>query len=550
MAWNDWIVKHAKALVVLWILVVILTAPFAAKLSDLTNYSTDQFLPKDVESVKTMDTLEKEFPSFTTSENQTYMIIHGIDVNDPKTRDAYERFKVEAKPYGDNFTSYYDALDILQNESYNITLNITKTAANLSGILYDSAVNGSDTYRMLLLGIENLTNQVRLLNETLPELADAYLKLETNLTILYNQTLELKGALNETDMAYVQLHQNLTKASTQLKELNSTIAMLNIKLYNLSESYAKAYLGAMGVYEALSAKTNAYQTCNLDPQTAQAVAAQLGVPVEFVYAVFNATYSAYHTYGPSAITDELLANVTGGIISNTLTYSLEKSLVKAYSYAFYSGVIAFDRTHGSNYTLLESGENAEAAVIEIAENALQGTPEVVARAGGTYAVPGFGEVSAKVLAKVLNVAVGLGRNPTAGAVEDATVEVAKAILDGSPLLSLPNADYVLKTLLVSGPTKELEESILANALAEKLSEDQRKMAEPVAKTVTTFDPMAEGVLSQNSSALKEATVSLLSEILREKGVELPNDVLAKVYDSNGNVGPIAKEILVKETARQ
>ncbi|WP_367883372.1 kinetochore Spc7 family protein [Thermococcus peptonophilus] len=252
MSWNDWVVKHAKALVVLWILVVILTAPLAYRLNDITNYSMDQFLPKDVESVKTMDTLKEEFPSFSTSENQTYVIIHGINVNDPKTREAYERFKAEAEPYGDNFTSYYDALDLLHNESYNITLNITKTAANLSGILYDSAVNGSNTYRMLLLGIENLTNQVEILNETLPELADAYLQLETNLTVLYNQTIQLKEALNETDMAYVQLHNNLTKASVQLRQLNSTIATLNVKLYNLSDSYAGgAYLGAMGGFTRL-----------------------------------------------------------------------------------------------------------------------------------------------------------------------------------------------------------------------------------------------------------------------------------------------------------
>ncbi|WP_367883371.1 MMPL family transporter [Thermococcus peptonophilus] len=272
--------------------------------------------------------------------------------------------------------------------------------------------------------------------------------------------------------------------------------------------------------------------------------------MEFVYAVFNATYPVYHAYGPGAITDGLLANVTAGIILNTTTDPLEKSLVKAYSYAFYSGVIAFDRAHGSNYVLLESGESARTTVIEIAENALQDTPEVIAKAGGAYTVPGFGKVSAEVLAKVLNVAIGLGRNPEPKAVEDATVNVAKVILAGNPLLSIPNADYILKTLLVRGPTKELEESILTNALAKKLPYVQKEMAGPIAKAVVTFDPKAEGVLYQNSSALKETTVSLLSEILKEKGIELPNDVLLKIYDSNGNIEPIVREILIEETAKQ
>ncbi|MBP1912892.1 MMPL family transporter [Thermococcus stetteri] len=550
MAWNDWVVRHAKAFVVLWILVVILATPLAYKLNDVTNYSMDQFLPKDVESVKTMDTLEDDFQSFTASENQTYMIIHGVNVNDPRTREAYEWFKAEAKPYGDNFTSYYDALDLLQNESYNITLNITKVAANLSKVLYDSAVNGSETYRLALIGVENLSNQVKRLNETLPELASAYLQLKTNLTLLYNQTLGLREALNETDAAYVQLHKNLTGASLQLKQLNSTIALLNVKLYNLSDSYASAYLGTMGVYGALATKTNAYQTGSLDPQTAEAIASQLGVPVEFVYAVFNATYPVYHAYGPRAVTDGFLANVTGEIVSRTLTDPLEKDLVSAYSYAFYLGVLAFDRAHGSDYALLESGENARKAVVEIAENSLQNTPEVIRDTGETYAIPGFGEVPAEVLANVVNVAVRLGRKPMPGAVEEATVEVAKVILAGNPVLSLPNADYVLKTLLVSGPTKELEESLLTGALAQKLSENQRDMAGLIVKTVLASDPNSEGVLFRDPDALEKAVISLLSEVLKSRGIKLPNEVLVKVYDSNGNVEPIAQKILVEETARQ
>ncbi|AIU70567.1 multidrug RND transporter [Thermococcus eurythermalis] len=548
MAWNEWIVKHAKAIVALWAIVVMLSMPLAAKLSDLTNYSTDQFLPKDVESVKVQETLTKEFPEFATSNNQTYMIVSGVDVNDPATRNAYERFKAEAAPYGSNFTSYYDAVDMLQNESYEMALNLTKTTANLTGIFYTSAINASDTYGALLSQIQNLSDQVKELNETLPQLAGAYLALDANLSVLYNQSLALREALNQTDLAYVQLHQNLTTASEQLKTLNSTIAGLNFGLYNLSDGYARTYLGVLGTYGAL-VKAGAYQS-GLSEMTAKAIATRLGVPVEFVYAVYNATYKVYSAYGPSAVTDALLVNVTRGIVLNQIDDPMQRSLAEAYSAAFYGGVVAFDGQAGSNYALIQLGENAVEPVEEIAGNALSNLPLLIEKAGGSYTVPGFGSVPAKTLSYIVNVSIGLGRNPSPQAVEGATIKVAKALMTGSPLLGMPNADVILRTLLAYGPTRELEINLLTGALVEKLPAEQKSLAKPIAKTVVAFDAKATGVLAKNPETLKKATVSLLAELVKEKGVELPESVIGEVYDSNGNIRPIVRELLVQNTAER
>lgn len=546
MAWNDWIVRHAKAIVALWILVIVLATPLAMKLNDVTNYSTDQFLPKDVESIKVQDSLEKEFPGFSTSTNQTYMIIHGVDVNDPATRKAYERFKSEAKPYGDNFTSYYDAVDLLHNESYDIALNLTRTTANLTGILYDSAVNASDAYGDLLSRIENLSNQAEMLNDTVPKLAMAYLELEENLTALHNQSLALRSALNETDEAYVTLHRNLTKASLQLRKLNSTVAALNLGLYNLSDNYAKTYLGTIGTYDAL-VQAGAYER-GLDQTTAQAIATQLGVPVEFVYGVYNATYSLYSAYGAGAITDAFLTNVTKVVVLGRVNDPTQRNLAEAYSVAFYGGVEAFDEKAGSDHALITLGKNARQPVEEIAENALKALPQVIEKAGGAFEVPGFGRVPANTLAGIVNVSVSIGRNPSPETVEEATVGVAKVLMANTPIAGMPNADEVLRTLLVSGPTRELEISLLTGALEEKLPAEQKTLAEPVAKTVVAFDSNATGLLVKSPEALKKATVSLLSGILRERGVELPESVISKVYDSSDSVPAVAKELLIEKTA--
>ncbi|ASA78662.1 multidrug RND transporter [Thermococcus sp. 5-4] len=548
MAWNEWIVKHAKAIVALWIIVVIAAMPLAAKLNDITNYSTDQFLPKDVESVKVQETLAEEFPKFATSDNQTYMIVSGVDVNDPATRNAYERFKAEARPYGSNFTSYYDAVDLLHNKSYEIALNLTKTTANLTGIFYSSAINASNAYGALLIQIENLSDQVETLNGTVPQLAGAYLALDANLSVLYNRSLALREALNQTNLAYVELHGNLTRTSEQLRTLNSTIAGLNIGLYNLSDNYARTYLGTIGTYDAL-AQAGAYEK-GLDGATAQAIGTQLGVPVEFVYAVYNATYPAYSTYGAGAITDGFLANVTKAMVLGQISDPMQRNLAEAYSAAFYGGVTTFDGQAGDNYALIQLGENAVKPVDEIASNALKNLPLVIERAGGSYEVPGFGEVPAETLAYIVNVSISLGENPSALAVENATIEAAKALMAGSPLLEMPDADEVLRTLLVYGPTKELEINLLAGALSEKLPDEQKVLAEPIAETVVSFDASATGVLAKNPEVLRKATVALLNELMKEQGVELPESVIGEVYNSNGNVAPIAREILIQKTAEE
>ena len=548
MAWNDWIVKHSKLIVAAWLVVIILATPLAMKLSDVTNYSMNQFLPKDVESVKVQETLTEEFPEFATSDNQTYMIISGVNVNDPATWDAYERFKAEAGPYGSNFTSYYDAVDMLHNKSYEIALNLTKTTANLTGIFYGSALNASSTYGTLLIQIENLSNQVETLNGTVPQLAGAYLTLDANLSVLYNQSLALRKALNQTDLAYVGLHQNLTQASEQLRTLNSTIAALNVGLYNLSDGYARTYLGVLGTYGAL-VQAGAYQS-GLSEMTAQAIATQLGVPVEFVYAVYNTTYPAYSAYGATAITDGFLANVTNAMVLTQITDPMQKNLAEAYSVAFYQGVVAFDGQAGSDYALIQLGENAVKPVEEIAGNALKNLPLVIESAGGSYEVPGFGDIPASTLAHIVNASISLGENPSALAVENATIEVAKALMTGSPLLEMPNANEVLRTLLVYGPTRELEINLLTGALAEKLPAEQKSLAKPIAKTVVAFDANTTGVLAKNPETLKKATVSLLAELVKEKGVELPESVIGEVYDSNGNVSPIAREILIQKTSEE
>ncbi|NJE47850.1 hypothetical protein E3E35_10695, partial [Thermococcus sp. GR7] len=92
MAWNDWIAKHPKKVLLAWLIVIVLMAPLAGKLSEVTNYSEEQMVSHHIESIKVQDIMNKEFTR-AQNENMTYLILTNISVNDENARKAYLEFK-------------------------------------------------------------------------------------------------------------------------------------------------------------------------------------------------------------------------------------------------------------------------------------------------------------------------------------------------------------------------------------------------------------------------------------------------------------------------
>ncbi|ASJ02585.1 hypothetical protein A3L09_04585 [Thermococcus profundus] len=613
MAWNEWIVKHAKAIVAVWIIAVLLSIPLASRLHDVTNYSMDQFLPNDVESVKVQHTLEREFPSFSQSTNQTYMIVTGIDVNDPRAREAYERLKGKAETYGSNFTSYYDAVDLLRNKSDEVALNVTLIAANLTSSLYNTTVEMNETYGTILRNMSDLAASISDTKEAIQETAKVYLELRENLTEAYGKMIELQNAINQTsgayvelsynltqlqaqmielssalnqtaqvyselmenltllygkmanlstainstDAAYVVLHENLSRTSETLKALNATIWEINRGLYALNETYGRAYAGTVGVYRALTT-AGVYSSGSLDPTTAEAVANATGTSVEFVYAVFNATSQIYSHYGSAGVTDGALANVTSGIVLSTLSDPGERKLAEAYAYAFYLAVEGFDRTHGSPYAVQELPEDLLPRVSsQLATAALENTPEVIAASGESMTVPGFGEINSETLSLLVNVSISLGPNPTPKAVEEETAEFAMEYLSktqpDSPLLKLPDPKAVLTGLLRKGPTKDLERTLLEEGLMEEVGNEAKSIAPIVVNATMTYDPNAEGILTSNGALLENATIEATAAILKEENVPTDKSLLREVYESGGDearISEVAKAVLRKAVAEE
>ncbi|AEK73369.1 hypothetical protein GQS_07355 [Thermococcus sp. 4557] len=219
MAWNDWIARHPKAVLAIWVVLIVVLAPLAGKIGELTDYSTEQMVSHNIESIKVQDIMSEEFTG-AQNENMTYLIVTNISVNDENARKAYYAFKdrVEGR-YATNVTSYYDALDMLWDMDYNLTLNITRMTANVTGILYETVKGVNDGYGMVLSQTLLLKNTTEMVRGSLVETAGAYLALKANMTALYTQLNSTATLLRAADGAYLQICAQNPNMTTQEKVL-------------------------------------------------------------------------------------------------------------------------------------------------------------------------------------------------------------------------------------------------------------------------------------------------------------------------------------------
>ncbi len=548
MAWNDWIARHGKLVLVIWLLIIVVSIPLAVKLNSITQYGMDQMLPKHIESVKVQEIVTKNFTG-AGSENTTYLILTNVKVNDVRSREAYEAFKerVDGR-YAHNVTSYYDVMDMLRNMSHEVALNVTRMTANVSGMLYSIAVKTNESYGKALSQTYALANTTEAMKERLLATAQGYLALRRNLTTLYTRMNNLSLALNETDHAYVMLHQNLTETSTLLRNINASITGTNAALYSLNESYGRTFIGVIAVHKALL-DIGAYDRGTLSQEEASTIASQTGTTEEFVFAVFNTLYPIYSQGGSGSITDGVLAETTEKLILNG-TGESQRWMAGLYGEEFISRVQAFDAEKGSNFVLqgLQPAE-LEGVVSGMATAALRSLPEAIAESNTTLKVPGMGEVDPETMSLLVNASISLGKNPKADAVESTTVNFAMAFLreknPNSPVIRSPRAAEVLTTLLREGPTRELESSLLIEALEKEVPQELEKAVPLMVSTILNGDPLAEGLISNNPGALENATVDVISKL---SPPSTPKSLLKAVYESHG--GSRELDGIAKDTLRE
>ncbi len=604
MGLADWITRHGKFVIGIWIIVMIIAIPVALKVNNLLKYSTQQMLPNNAESVKAQNIMNEYFPSFARENNQSYLIVTGIRVNSTSSRKAYFELKKQSGPYASNMTSYYDIVDKLRNRSVSIAVNLTKLTANLTSSLYNATLEMNSSYGMTLsrmkelknatlniktalnqsalayvelrknltvlyaemlnlskainetagayLGlVSNLTNlRGRMLNlsKAINESALAYVELRKNLTVLYAEMLNLSRAINETDAAYAMTVHNLTVLYEKLRLINGIISSINSGIYTINAEYPMAYMGTTEVYLALR-NLGAYERKSLTPAEAGLIANKTHTTPEFVYAVFNATLPVYMLYGHAGITDPLLANVTEGILAREMGNNRTALLLfRAYSASFYACVVRFDELHGSEYSLqnLPPGQ-LEKAVASMSTQALKGVPDVILASNETVSMNGA-TLTSQMLSRLVNLSITIGENPSPSEVENATVTF---MLPYVPSV-LRNGELLMK-LLTTGPTQKLALGLVEEGMKEKAPPSMRVFVPVIANVTSKYDPDARGILTVNPWLLENATLTAIRIIGGNRTSMLGSALLREVYTKGWNsavIDEVAKHLLLGELTKR
>ncbi len=598
MGLADWISRHGKIVIGVWIIIMIVAVPVALKVNNMLKYSTQQLLPKNAESIEAQNILNKHFPSFAKENNQSYLIVTGIRVNSSASKRAYFELKKQSSAYAFNMTSYYDVIDELTNRSFEIALNLTKLAANVTGRLYNATLTMNSSYGETLAGMEKLKNATlemklilnrsseaymglvrnlsvlrarmlnlsRAINETsvayselvsnlsvlrarmlnlsraVNESALAYIGLRRNLTALHLEMLNLSRAINETDSAYVCTMHNLTVLSSRLRLINGTISSINSGIYRINGEYPMVYTGTTEVYLALK-EIGAYERRNLTVPEAEMIANRTGTTPAFVYAVFNSTLPVYLRYGYAGITDSLLANVTEGLmVREAGSRGFALLLIRAYSASFYASVVRFDELHGSEYFLQSlPPKKLESSAEQLAAQALEGVPEVILASNESISMNGT-IIAPNMLARLVNLSITIGRGASALQVENATVNF---MLPYVPAV-LQNRE-ILMELLTVGPTKKLVISLVERGLETRAPPSMRSLIPVIVNVTSRYDPEFRGVLTTSPSILENATITAVRIIAGNRTSMLSPDLLREIYTEGGNpafVADLARHILV------
>ena len=126
MGLADKLVRHARLVVALWIIALVVLAPLALKLDEVLSYEETSFLPENTESVIADKILQEKFNYSTTMyANTTILLITGINTSDHKSLKAYRELKQAIEnTYATDVTGYYDVYENISNRAENISNTI------------------------------------------------------------------------------------------------------------------------------------------------------------------------------------------------------------------------------------------------------------------------------------------------------------------------------------------------------------------------------------------------------------------------------------------
>lgn len=212
--------KYAYIVLILWIVLVALTLPYARELSKVLLYKEEAFLPENVESIVAEDIAKEKFGG---NEGQKTLIVVLKNVNpySEELREKYFAFKNDAKIYTENITTIYDILKKAQ-EKYD------ETITNISKEVYDEVY-------------DNLYENITEIHKGLYELKNATRNFEDFYFNLTDKLMDMHESVYDIEEALIELDKNFTDATKYIKELHRGINNLRYTIIMLNSTYGEVY---------------------------------------------------------------------------------------------------------------------------------------------------------------------------------------------------------------------------------------------------------------------------------------------------------------------
>lgn len=236
--------KHAVAIIILWIVALLITLPYAGLLGGKVRYVEQRFLPEESESLKASKIVEEKFTEviskigiITTSDY--ILVVDNVNTSDSKVLEKYIEFRneVREKKLVKNVISFYDIY-------VNVTLDTEKVLNKFFTSMYINVSKVKDNLVKLNESFNKLYVALKELQKFIPEIHVGAEKLDEVYIKTYDLVKELNSSLNNLDLMieYLDLIYNSTydlaklvnNSLTIVKAVNNTYVKMLEKTYDLA----------------------------------------------------------------------------------------------------------------------------------------------------------------------------------------------------------------------------------------------------------------------------------------------------------------------------
>ncbi len=542
MGLADKLVRHARLVVALWIIALVVLAPLALKLDEVLSYEETSFLPENTESVIADKILQEKFNYSTTMyTNTTILLITGINTSDHKSLKAYRELKQAIEnTYATDVTGYYDVYENISNRAENISNTIVYRIANTTLAIKNAILELNKSYGEMIEQFYIVKQAIDNTRALLVNTSMYYKLLYNNISQLHMLIQQMRTYVVELDKGYMWTKNNLTHLYNTLEQINTSIAMLNNLLYTIHMMYPKTYFDVTRSFYYLVNKTDAYTTGYLDDNDIATIVyytnkSSLG-PVDpmIIYTVFNITYTVYDGH-PEYVDDLFLANTTKTLVYNMITtyYPLSddvkpvvEAFIESYNGVFINSLSAIETE--DNRLIINSYESPDEysgqtqdSVYGLIASVSENIPEYMKPVIGVVIKQEFSsygvELSNTTVAYIADSIVELGEQYSLDELEDVVIESMLYILNdtGAPI-PLQNITVILENLYRNGLTNEFIIEVFRETITStSIPSEYRAIIELCIDEIIRYDVNATGVIAYNDTLVRIICREIIGSIIPE-----------------------------------